>query len=69
MKRQAVKSSTIRSVGYDPATKKLHIEFSSGSVYEYSDVPAHRHADLLAAPSIGSFLHTHIKGRHAHRKL
>jgi hypothetical protein len=42
--RKAVKSSQIKSVGYDPAAKRLAIEFnhderySQGSVYEYENV-------------------------------
>jgi len=43
MQRQVVESSQIRSMGYDPAARKLEIEFkkndgSPGSVYEYENV-------------------------------
>ncbi len=42
--RKPVKSSQIKSVGYDPATQRLAVEFThreeftQGSVYEYDNV-------------------------------
>ncbi|MBK7181096.1 MAG: KTSC domain-containing protein [Chloroflexi bacterium] len=39
MKRTAVSSSNLASVGYDPARQSLEIEFTTGRVYEYFDVP------------------------------
>ena len=55
MKRTPVKSSAIRSVGYDPDEKRLHIEFNGGGVYECtSPIEPDEHAALMAAPSIGS---------------
>jgi hypothetical protein len=53
MIRTPVKSSSLKSVGYDPATKALEIEFASGQVYRYADVPAESFADLMSAASIG----------------
>jgi hypothetical protein len=60
--RQPVDSSNVRSVGHDPETNRLHVEFKNGSVYEYNGVPAHEHQALVNAPSVGSYLHQHIKG-------
>ena len=40
MERQNVESSLAISVGYDPATSTLEIEFkTSGAVWQYYDVP------------------------------
>lgn len=61
MKRVPVTSSNVASVGYDPATKTLEVEFKRGGVYQYFDVPAATHAAMLAAPSIGSYLDANIK--------
>lgn len=33
-------SSSVVSSGYNPITKTLHVEFKSGKVGEYTDVPA-----------------------------
>ena len=40
MKRVAVDSSSIASVGYDSKAYVLEIEFRNGGVYRYLDVPA-----------------------------
>ena len=40
-------SSTIKSVGHDAGTNHLDVEFHSGAVYRYANVPADVHAKLL----------------------
>ena len=61
MERQYVVSSNIASIGYDPDIMVLEIEFLSGSVYQYYDVPQNIYDGLMAADSHGSFLATYIK--------
>ena len=39
MDRTPVQSSNIRSVGYDPASRTLEVEFHSSGLYQYSSVP------------------------------
>lgn len=60
MERIPVQSSTLASVGYDPESQVLEIEFKSGSVYEYFEVPMSVHRALLNAPSLGKFFNQHI---------
>ena len=63
MKLVPVKSSNVKSVGHDPATNVLTVEFIGGSRYEYSGVTAAQHKALMEAPSIGQHLYQHhIKG-------
>lgn len=69
MRRQAVESSAIVSVGYEPDTRTLEIEFVGGSVYSYFDVPATEHAALMAAPSHGTYLNERIKPFYRYRRL
>lgn len=77
MVRTPVTSSQIKSIGHDPETKKLHIEFNGGAVYEYDDVNVELHKSLMEAESHGKHFHTHIKKAvddngqavHAYRKL
>jgi hypothetical protein len=64
-----VKSSNVRSVGYDADTRTLTVEFHSGARYAYADVPSEEHEALLAATSIGAHLATKIKGVYAVTKL
>ena len=44
MIRQPVTSSNLRTVGYDPITRTLEIEFQDGAVYQYDGVPPDVHA-------------------------
>ena len=60
--RHAVVSSNIRSLGYDPATEELDVEFShSGAVYRVSGVSFELHEKLIGAPSIGRAYNEHIR--------
>jgi hypothetical protein len=61
MNRVSVASSNIRSIGYDPSTCTLEIEFHGGSVYQYAGVPPVEHSRLLAAGSKGAHFHEYIK--------
>lgn len=69
MERKPVTSSNVKSVGYDPETKRLHVEFKGGGVYEYSDVSQEKYDAMMKADSIGGHVHKHIKGAHSHKKL
>ena len=61
MLRVAVESSMARSVGYDPNTFTLEIEFHTGEVWQYQYVSAKMYAELMKG-SIGKYFQTHIKG-------
>jgi hypothetical protein len=74
--RTPVKSSNIASVGYDPATRELEVEFKggkgkpgSGPVYRYADVPQETYDQFMGHDSKGAFHHGHIKGKFSHTKL
>jgi len=62
MMRQPVSSSNLRSVGYDPATRTLEIEFHSGGIYRYVGVPEAVYWGLMGAASKGSYFADFIKG-------
>jgi hypothetical protein len=64
MKRVPVTSTSLASVGYLADTNTLEVEFRHGSCYRYFAVPKHTYHALLAAPSKGAFLNTHIKNRY-----
>jgi hypothetical protein len=61
MRRRLVNSSSVRSVGYDLASGTLEVEYVSGSVYQYLEVPQPTYAGLMAASSIGNYVNTEIK--------
>lgn len=61
MRRKAVGSTSLRSVGYDPRSRILEVEFRNGSVYQYAEVSAERHRRLLRAESLGAYFNRHIR--------
>ena len=63
MHREPVESSAISSVGYDPRREVLELEFSSGAVYDYFEVPRSVYDSLMKAPSKGRFVSRSIRGR------
>ena len=54
MKRTLVDSSMMASVGYDAKQATLEIEFRTGDVYDYFDVPRAVFRALLVASSRGA---------------
>ena len=64
MDRILVNSSNIITVGYDNAAKILEVEFQSGKVYQYMDVPEDLYQSLMAAPSKGQYFHDHIMNQY-----
>lgn len=61
MERQYVTSSNILSIGYDPDNRILEVEFTTGAVYQYYDVPQSIYDGLMAADSHGTFLSAYVK--------
>ena len=64
MDRQYVDSTLATSVGYDPSTSILEIEFkSTGAVWQYYDVPESVFNEMMNG-SIGKYFHANIKGQY-----
>ena len=61
MERKRVNASTLRSVGYDAGRQLLEVEFTGGSIVQYSGVSPEVHRQLMNAPSPGSFFHDKIE--------
>lgn len=61
MRRAAVDSTTMRSVGYDSGQQILEIEFTSGAIYQYLEVPAKVFDELMAAESKGRYFNHEIR--------
>jgi len=69
MKRQAVDSSNIASIGYDAKSQTLEIEFLNGGVYQYFDVPNQIYEAMMNASSHGQYLAQNIKGNYRYSKV
>lgn len=66
---QAVQSSNIKGVGYDPDAQELVVEFNKGGRYKYKGVPPHVYAQLLEADSVGRYFATEIRNKYETEKL
>ena len=62
MKREPVESSMLRSIGYDAEQHILELEFNSGKVYQYFEVPAQVYQDMMKDDSKGSYFRGVIDG-------
>ncbi len=69
MLRESVDSSNLVSVGYDPQTHILEIEFKKGTVYEYANVPLDIYTDLMSAVSKGSYHYRNIRMSFPYRQI
>jgi len=61
MERKRLNASNIRSAGYDARNRVLEIEFSSGSIMQYTGVSEEVYRRLMNAPSAGSYFRDEIE--------
>ncbi len=57
----ALPSTTLASAFYDAPRLILQLEFRSGAIYQYFQVPASIYQDLLAAESKGQYFNRCIR--------
>jgi hypothetical protein len=69
MDRVSVSSSNVDSVGYDSDSQILEVEFNSGDIYQYSDVPEYIYDDLLSAGSVGQYLNQNVKNSYSYNQV
>lgn len=69
MERVSVSSSSLVSVGYDPETETLEVEFAKSGVYQYYNVPIFMHERLMMADSVGSFFNAEVRSAYPCSKL
>lgn len=69
MGRTPVTSSNIKSIGYEPSTGTLEVEFKASTVYHYHLVPPEVHAALVVANSVGRYFNEHIKDQYLVEKV
>ena len=69
MNRTPVASSNLHSVGYDPTSQTLEIEFHGGEIYHYFGVPEAVHKTLMAADSHGEYFQNHIREVYSYEQV
>jgi len=65
----SVSSNQLEAVGYDERLKLLHIQFVTGALYEYYDVPKNIYIGLITAPSAGKYFHEYVKGVYRYSQI
>jgi hypothetical protein len=63
MEREPVDSSVIASMGYSTAERILEIEYRSGEIYRYFEVPPEEYSAFRSAESKGTYLNHVFKAR------
>lgn len=66
---EPVTSKAIVARGYDPGAHELHVQFHSGHVTVYYNVPLSIWEAWLQAPSAGSFFGAEVKKQFTGRKV
>ena len=70
MERTPVESSNLASVGYDPTSATLEIEFRKSGIYQYFGVPSSTYDELMSAGSKGTYFDQNIKkGGYSYSKV
>jgi hypothetical protein len=69
MDRIFVQSTNVTAIGYDEPSQTLEVEFNTGSVYQYYNVPQHLYDALMQASSKGQFINAYIKNAHSFSRV
>ena len=65
----SVSSASVEAIGYDPATRQLHVRFrDSGATYVYYGVEESVFRAFLRADSKGRFVNDRLRRRYFARK-
>lgn len=67
MELKKVKSSNIESVGYE--NENLYIQYQSGTIYKYKNVPKVIYESLMDSDSKGRFMNSEIKNKYLFERL
>ena len=69
MEWETVDSRMIRSIAYDSNARQLGIEFKSGGIYYYSDVPEGVHRGIMLASSKGLYFLEAIRDQFIFKRI
>ena len=67
MERTIVLSSRIKSIGYEGQV--MEVEFNSGGVYRYDNVPEEVYKGLMDAKQPGKYFDSNVKGKFDYKKI
>jgi KTSC domain len=67
--RLPVESTSLASMGFAKEARVLEIEFRSGAIYRYFDVPQNVFEELKRAQSIGRYFAQSIRGKYEFQRV
>jgi hypothetical protein len=66
---EAIQSSNLQAIGYDPRRLILAVQFNSGDIYHYASVPLETFAEFYGADSKGRYYAANIRGKFTGQKM
>lgn len=66
--RVPVSSSSVASIGYAAEAQTLEVEFRSGAIYRYFDVPSELYEAFWSAESKGSYFNRAVRGQFGYER-
>ncbi len=69
MERKSIESSMIRSIGFDPESSILEIEFNSGAIWQYFDFPESEWYEFENAESQGKYFNSEILNQYTESQV
>jgi hypothetical protein len=70
MQRRIVESTALNSLGYDPSSRILEVEFrDSGGVWQYFGFTSAAYKKFVSSESLGHFFVTKIKGKYPELRI
>jgi hypothetical protein len=69
VQRTKLNSTSLKSAAYCHEDALLELEFRSGAIYRFRDVPEVDYQKLLGAESKGAHFNRHIRNRFLHTKI
>ncbi len=66
MERVEVVSSVVQAAGH---SRVLEIQFESGRVYQYFDVPESVYEEMMQAESKGKYFNAHIRNQYPYQEI
>ncbi|MFA6246862.1 MAG: KTSC domain-containing protein [Mucilaginibacter sp.] len=70
MRRRAINSSALQSIGYDAEKHILELEFKeNGDVWQYFNFKPAAYKKFVNSQSLGTFFATRIKGKYDEEKM
>jgi hypothetical protein len=69
MDRVTLDSTLLASAGHDARRQLLDVEFRTGELYRYFNVPSACYRQLLRADSKGRYFNSHIRNRFSYQHL